>query len=124
LTVFVLAAAARAEVLSAPPVTLPLAGQTLPALLFAALLGLGAVLQAAGVYRPNRAAALIGAALVVCAGLFDRDPVLVVGQIVLVAALCPASKKKDKPDPQAAAQRWLSYCAPGRSFQDGMGGGV
>jgi len=94
LTVFVLAAAARAEVLSAPPVTLPLAGQTLPALLFAALLGLGAVLQAAGVYRPNRAAALIGAALVVCAGLFDRDPVLVVGQIVLVAALWPASKKK------------------------------
>ena len=94
LTFFVLAAAARAEVLSAPPVTLSLAGQTLPTLLFAALLGFGAVLQAAGVYRPSRAAALIGAALVVCAGLFDRDPVLVVGQIVLVAALWPASKKK------------------------------
>ena len=67
------------------------------ALLFAVLLGLGVALQALSVYRSSSnglRCALLGAALVVGAGLFDRDPVLVVGQIVLVAALWPVAAKK------------------------------
>ena len=94
MTAFVLAAAVQADSLPALPGTvLPLAGQTLAAMLFAAALGLGVVLQIFGVYRAKRWATLLGAALVACAGLFDRDVVLVVGQIVLVAAMWPAAKK-------------------------------
>ena len=54
-------------------------------------------LQVLGAYRASPKGlrcALLGAALVVGAGLFDRDPVLVVGQVVLVAALWPAATKK------------------------------
>ena len=94
MTAFVLAVAVQADSLSALPGTvLPLAGQTLAAMLFAVMMGLGAVLQIFGVCRAKRWATLLGAALVVCAGLFDRDAVLVVGQIVLVAAMWPAAKK-------------------------------
>ena len=98
LTVFALAAAAQADALPALPGTLIyLEGQWTSALLFAVLLGLGVALQALGVYRSSSnglRCALLGAALVVGAGLFDRDPVLVVGQIVLVAALWPVAAKK------------------------------
>lgn len=98
LTVFALAVAAQADALPALPGTLIyLEGQGASALLFAVLLGLGVVLQALGVYRASSnglRCALLGAALVVVAGLFDRDPVLVVGQIVLVAALWPVAAKK------------------------------
>ena len=98
LTFFALAAAAQAESLPALPGTLIyLEGQWTFALMFAGLLGLGVALQIWGVCRPGpraRYCALLGAVLVVCAGLFDRDPVLVVGQIVLVAALWPASAQK------------------------------
>lgn len=98
LTVFVLAAAAQADALPALPGTLIyLEGQWTSALLFAVLLGLGMALQALGVYRASSnglRCALLGAALVVGAGLFDRDPVLVVGQIVLVATLWPVAAKK------------------------------
>ena len=65
--------------------------------MFAGLLCLGVALQVLGVYRASPQGlrcALLGAALVVGAGLFDRDPVLVVGQVVLVAALWPAATKK------------------------------
>ena len=106
LTVFALAAAAQADALPALPGTLIyLEGQGASALLFAVLLGLGVALQALGLYLASPRGlrcALLGAALVVGAGLFDRDPVLVVGQIVLVAALWPAAAKKagksGKPD--------------------------
>lgn len=98
LTVFALAAAAQADALPALPGTLIyLEGQWTSALLFAVLLGLGVALQALGVYRSSTRGlrcSLLGAALVVGAGLFDRDPVLVVGQIVLVAALWPVAAKK------------------------------
>ena len=98
LTVFALAAAAQADALPALPGTLIyLEGQWASALLFAVLLGLGVALQALSVYRSSSnglRCALLGAALVVGAGLFDRDPVLVVGQIVLVAALWPVAAKK------------------------------
>ena len=77
-----------------------------PRPLFAALLGLGVALQALGVYRTGRGGlrwALFGAALVVGAGLFDRDPALVVGQLVLGAALWPVTAKKfDKSTPGPA----------------------
>ena len=106
LTFFVFAAAAQAESLPALPGTLIyLEGQWIFALMFAGLLGLGVALQIWGVCRPGpraRYCALLGAALVVGAGLFDRDPVLVVGQLVLTAALWPAAAKKagksGKPD--------------------------
>ena len=106
MTVFALAAAAQADALPALPGTLIyLEGQWTSALLFAVLLGLGMALQALGVYRASTRGlrcALLGAALVVGAGLFDRDPVLVVGQLVLTAALWPAAAKKagksGKPD--------------------------
>ena len=65
--------------------------------MFAGLLCLGVALQVLGVYRASPKGlrcVLLGAALVVGAGLFDRDPVLVVGQIVLVAALWPVAAKK------------------------------
>ena len=98
MTVFALAAATQADALSALPGTLIyLEGQWASALLFAVLLGLGVALQALSVYRSSSnglRCALLGASLVVCAGLFDRDPVLVVGQIVLVAALWPVAAKK------------------------------
>lgn len=98
MTVFALAAAAQADALPALPGTLIyLEGQWTSALLFAVLLGLGVALQALGVWRASTRGlrcALVGAALVVGAGLFDRDPVLVVGQIVLVAALWPVAAKK------------------------------
>ena len=98
MTVFALAAAAQADTLPALPGTLIyLEGQWASALIFALLLGLGVALQALGVYRASQRGlhcALLGAALVVGAGLFDRDPVLVVGQIVLVAALWPVAAKK------------------------------
>ena len=98
LTVFALAAAAQADALPALPGTLIyLEGQWASALLFAVLLGLGVALQALGLYLASPRGlrcALLGAALVVGAGLFDRDPVLVVGQIVLVAALWPVAAKK------------------------------
>ena len=106
LTVFALAAAAQADALPALPGTLIyLEGQWASALLFAVLLGLGVALQALGLYLASPRGlrcALLGAALVVGAGLFDRDPVLVVGQLVLTAALWPAAAKKagksGKPD--------------------------
>ena len=98
LTVFALAAAAQADALPALPGTfIYLEGQWASALLFAVLLGLGVALQALGLYLASPRGlrcALLGAALVVGAGLFDRDPVLVVGQIVLVAALWPVAAKK------------------------------
>ena len=98
LTAVALAAAAQADALSALPGTLIyLEGQWISALLFAGLLCLGVSLQVLGAYRASPKGlrcALLGAALVVGAGLFDRDPVLVVGQVVLVAALWPAATKK------------------------------
>ena len=98
MTVFALAAAAQADALPALPGTLIyLEGQWASALLFAVLLGLGVALQALGLYLASPRGlrcALLGASLVVGAGLFDRDPVLVVGQIVLVAALWPVAAKK------------------------------
>ena len=98
LTAFALAAAAQADALPALPGTLIyLEGQWASALLFAVLLGLGVALQALGLYLASPRGlrcALLGASLVVGAGLFDRDPVLVVGQIVLVAALWPVAAKK------------------------------
>ena len=98
LTVVALAAAAQADHLSALPGTfIYLEGQWISALIFAGLLCLGVALQVLGIYRANPRGlrcALLGAALVVGAGLFDRDPVLVVGQIVLVAALWPVAAKK------------------------------
>ena len=106
LTVVALAAAAQADHLSALPGTfIYLEGQWISALIFAGLLCLGVVLQVLGIYRASLRGlrcALLGAALVVGAGLFDRDPVLVVGQLVLTAALWPAAAKKagksGKPD--------------------------
>ena len=98
MTVVALAAAAQADALSALPGTfIYLEGQWISALIFAGLLCLGVVLQVLGIYRASLRGlrcALLGAALVVGAGLFDRDPVLVVGQVVLVAALWPAATKK------------------------------
>lgn len=109
MTVFALAAAAQADALPALPGTfIYLEGQWASALLFAVLLGLGAALQALGVWRTGPQGvrcALLGAALVVCAGLYDRDPVLVVGQIVLVAALWPVAAKKYQKSGPGAAQR-------------------
>ena len=107
LTLFALAVAAQADALPALPGTLIyLEGQGTSALLFTALLGLGVALQALGVYRTGRGGlrwALFGAALVVGAGLFDRDPALVVGQLVLGAALWPVTAKKfDKSTPGPA----------------------
>ena len=49
--------------------------------------------------------ALFGAALVVCAGIYDRDPVLVVGQVVLVAALWPVAATIFQKSGPGAAQR-------------------
>jgi hypothetical protein len=63
-------------------------------MLFAIVVGLGVVLQLAGRFYASRGAALLGAGLVLGAGLFDRDPVLVVGQLVLVAALWHKARKK------------------------------
>ena len=96
LTVFALAtAAAQADISSAlPGLPIVLAPETAPALLFAIVVGLGAVLQFAGRFYASRGAALLGAGLVLGAGLFDRDPVLVVGQLVLGAALWPKARKK------------------------------
>ena len=78
LTAVALAAAAQADALSALPGTLIyLAGQWISALMFAGLLCLGVALQVLGVYRASPQGlrcALLGAALVVGAGLFDRDP--------------------------------------------------
>ena len=109
LTVFALAAAAQADALPALPGTfIYLEGQWASALLFAVLLGLGVALQALGVWRTGQLGvrcALLGAALVVCAGLYDRDPVLVVGQVVLVAALWPVATKKYQKSGPGAAQR-------------------
>ena len=109
LTVFALAAATQADTLPALPGTLIyLEGQWGSALIFALLLGLGVALQALGVYRASQRGlhcALLGAALVVGAGLFDRDPVLVVGQIVLVAALWPVAAKKIARSGPGAAQQ-------------------
>ena len=109
LTVFALAAAAQADALPALPGTfIYLEGQWASALLFAVLLGLGAALQALGVWRTGPQGvrcALFGAALVVCAGIYDRDPVLVVGQVVLVAALWPVAAKKFQKSGPGAAQR-------------------
>ena len=117
MTVFALAAAAQADALPALPGTLIyLEGQWASALLFAVLLGLGVALQALGVYRANSRGlrcALLGAALVVSAGLFDRDPVLVVGQIVLVAALWPVAAKKFR----------KSGSGPGSNSSSGPGSG-
>ena len=109
LTVFALAAAAQADALPALPGTfIYLEGQWASALLFAVLLGLGAALQALGIWRsgpPGVRCALLGAALVVCAGLYDRDPVLVVGQVVLIAALWPVAAKKFQKSGPGATQR-------------------
>ena len=117
LTAFALAAAAQADALPALPGTfIYLEGQWASALLFAVLLGLGVALQALGVYRASTRGlrcALLGASLVVCAGLFDRDPVLVVGQIVLVAALWPVAAKKFS----------KSGSGPGSSSSSGSGSG-
>lgn len=109
MTLFALAVAAQADALSALPGTpIYLEGQGASALIFAALLAMGVALQALGVYRANPWGlrwALLGAALVVGAGLFDRDPVLVVGQIVLVAALWPVAAKKFAKSAPASAQK-------------------
>ncbi len=117
LTVFALAAAAQADALPALPGTLIyLEGQWASALLFAVLLGLGVALQALGLYLASPRGlrcALLGAALVVGAGLFDRDPVLVVGQIVLVAALWPVAAKKFR----------KSGSGPGSNSSSGPGSG-
>lgn len=117
MTVFALAAAAQADALPALPGTLIyLGGQWASALLFAVLLGLGVALQALGLYLASPRGlrcALLGAALVVGAGLFDRDPVLVVGQIVLVAALWPVAAKKFR----------KSGSGPGSSSSSGPGSG-
>ena len=96
MTLFVLAtAAAQADILSAlPGLPIVLAPETTPALFFAIVLGLGVILQFTGWFYASRGAALLGAGLVLGAGLFDRDPVLVVGQLVLVAALWPKARKK------------------------------
>ena len=91
---------------------LVLAPETAPALLFALLLGLGIAGQVAGRYYASRSASLIGAALVIGAGIFERDPVLVVGQLVIVAALWPTARHgarsadgriPRKPGPKSAA---------------------
>lgn len=97
--IFVLAAvAAQADVLSASPgLPLALASETAPAVLFAILLGCGVVAQIVGRYRASRVAFLLGAGLVLGAGLLDRDPVLVVGQLLVVAALWPSVRKKARP---------------------------
>lgn len=109
LTFFALAAAAQADSLPALPGTVIfIEGQWVSALIFAGLLGLGVALQVLGVYRASPRAlrcALLGAALVLGAGLFDRDPVLVVGQIVLVAALWPAAAKKRGKSAPGGTQR-------------------
>ena len=109
LTVFALVAATQADALPALPGTLIyLEGQWASALLFAVLLGLGVALQALGLYLASPRGlrcALLGASLVVGAGLFDRDPVLVVGQVVLVAALWPVAAKKFQKSAPGAAQR-------------------
>ena len=90
-----LTVAAHADTLSAPPgLQMVFAPETTSALLFALLLGLGIVGQMAGRYYARRSASLIGAALVICAGLFDYDPVLVVGQLVIMAALWPNARQK------------------------------
>ena len=98
LTVFALAAAAaQADISSAlPALPIILASETAPALLFAVVVGLGVILQFSGRFYASRGAALLGAGLVLGAGLFDRDPVLVVGQLVLVAALWPKGRKKSR----------------------------
>lgn len=98
MTVFALATAvAQADISSAlPGLPIVLAPETAPVLLFAILVGLGVVLQLAGRFYANRGVALLGAGLVLGAGLFDRDPVLVVGQLVLVAALWPNACKKSR----------------------------
>lgn len=80
----------------ASPGLLALAPETAPAALFALLLGLGVVLQVAGRFYASRCAFLFGAALVAGAGIFDRDPVLAVGQLALVAALCPGVREKSR----------------------------
>ena len=130
MTVFALAAAAQADALPALPGTfIYLEGQWASALLFAVLLGLGAALQALGVWRtgpPGVRCALLGAALVVCAGLYDRDPVLVVGQVVLVAALWPVAAKKFQKSGlvrHSGARNYNNGVPQGRSFQTGRGGG-
>jgi hypothetical protein len=109
LTLFAFAVAAQADALPALPGTLIyLEGQGASPLIFAVLLGLGVALQAMGVYRAGPHGlrwALLGAAMVVGAGLFDRDPVLVVGQIVLVAALWPVAAKKFAGSGSGAAQK-------------------
>lgn len=64
-----------------------------PAWLFAALLAAGAALQAAGMFCGRRFPVLLGAAVVVGAGVFDSDPALVVGQLALLAALWPLDGK-------------------------------
>lgn len=90
-------AAAQADISSAlPGLPIILASETAPALLFAIVVGLGVVLQFAGRFYASRGAALLGAGLVLGGGLFDRDPVLVVGQLVLVAALWPKGRKKSR----------------------------
>ena len=130
MTAFALAAAAQADALPALPGTfIYLEGQWASALLFAVLLGLGAALQALGVWRSGPQGvrcALLGAALVVCAGLYDRDPVLVVGQIVLVAALWPVAAKKFQKSGlvrHSGARNYNNGVPQGRSFQTGRGGG-
>ena len=130
LTVFALAAAAQADALPALPGTLIyLEGQWASALLFAVLLGLGVALQALGLYLASPRGlrcALLGAALVVGAGLFDRDPVLVVGQVVLVAALWPVAAKKFQKSGlvrHRGARNYNNGVPQGRSFQTGRGGG-
>lgn len=99
LTIFALATVTAQvdaqSALSAPSgLPLVLAPETAPALLFALLLGFGIAGQVAGRYYASRSASLIGAALVIGAGLFERDPVLVVGQLVIVAALWPTARQK------------------------------
>ena len=130
MTVFALAAAAQADAQPALPGTfIYLEGQWASALLFAVLLGLGAALQALGVWRTGPQGvrcALLGAALVVCAGIYDRDPVLVVGQVVLVAALWPVAAKKFQKSGlvrHSGARNYNNGVPQGRSFQTGRGGG-
>ena len=71
--------------------------ETTVAWLFAVIFGLGAAAQAAGMFCARRVLVPLGAAAVVGAGVLDQDPVLVVGQLALLAALRPWGAKARPP---------------------------
>jgi len=90
-------ALAAPEPVPETPSVVVLGPETTAAWVFAAALGLGATAQAAGMLCGHRVLTLLGAAAVIGAGVFDQDPVLVVGQLALLAALWPWGKKARSP---------------------------